>query len=158
MTPPPDPVRDLPTCADLPADYCPAAKTPSPELFQRPQELQDSSPKNSSKPEAEPELFAMPAQPQAQKIETAPPPIAEPQPEPKKETQPPVAVQIEEPLHEPRQEKPERLGPNEVHLVTPVSDAAWSAAPILRAKQKADAAKSALNSTGTKNNGCWQCS
>ena len=76
--PPPIPVRDLPTCADLPADYCPAAKTPSPELFQRPQELQSSSPKTSSKPEAEPELFTMPAQPQAQKIETAPPPIAEP--------------------------------------------------------------------------------
>ena len=29
-------MRDLPTCADLPAAYCPAAKTPGSELFRRP--------------------------------------------------------------------------------------------------------------------------
>ena len=136
-------MRDLPTCADLPEDYCPSEKTPSPDLFVPPPDLEEDVVPPAA-PEPQPETFCAP-----DPVVTEPPATEEPQP--------PVArayfSEREEPV-EPRQEAPEQLGPKEVHLSPPTSDAAWSAASVLRGGQSS----AAKNSTGAKNNGCWQCS
>ena len=137
-------MRDLPTCADLRADYCPVEKTPSAELFERPEDLAEEPDSPPVPEEAEPQSPAGPVQ----EAENAPLwTVRIPQPE---APNPVERSSVPEPS--------EPLGEGNVHLVTPTSDAGWNAASALRSKQSTNTARPSSNSTGIRNNGCWQYS